>query len=219
MTIFLSYSHGDRGFATLLRRKVLSAGLKIETFVDSELTDPGYSFLREARFCLVLYSKQSVLTECVRLSNRLRRFRAISRILIERTWEPDPQAALVFGGFPSERIAFDPDIAFRRVSDLIGEAEGDTEDGYESLGKRPGGNRNTADPAGQLSDSPSQGFESRSDTDALDQARAPTNARRSRPSKSLRKILTGSGDDALVAQGLPAKGRRLSLRRILRDEE
>lgn len=219
MTIFLSYSHGDRGFATLLRRKVSSAGLKIETFVDSELIDPGYNFLREARFCLVLYSKQSALTECVRLSNSLRRFRAISRILIERTWEPDPQAARVFEGFPSERITFDPDIAFRRVSDLIDEAENDADDGYESLGKRPGRKTGAGDAAGKLSESPAQGFESSSASEALDQSAAPAKVRRSRPAKSLRKILAGSGDDAVSAQSPDAISRRPSLRRILRQKD
>lgn len=219
MTIFLSYSHGDRGFATLLRRKLLSAGLEIEAFVDSELIDPSYDFLREARLCLVLYSKNSVLTECVRLSNRLRHSPAELRVLIERTWEPNPQAALVFEGFPSERIVFDPETAFRRVSDLIADADDDTDDGYESLGKRSGGKGKAGSPAGKLSESPPQGFESGSASEALDQSAAPAKARRSRPSKSLRKILADSADEAIVAQGLPAKDRRPSLRKILREKD
>ena len=218
MTVFLSYSHGDRGFATLLRRKLLSAGLKIEAFVDSELIDPGYDFLREARLCLVLYSRHSVLTESVRLSNRLRQSPAASRILIELKWEPDPQAALVFEGFPSERIAFDHELAFRRVSDLVENAEDDADGGYESLGRRPARVRKSGDPAGKLSESLSQGFESGSASEALDQV-ASAKARRSHPPKSLRKILTGESNKAIVAQGVPAKGRRPSLRRILRDEE
>lgn len=219
MTVFLSYSHGDRGFATLLRRKLLSAGLEIEAFVDSELIDPGYDFLREARLCLVLYSQQSVLTECVRLSNRLRHSPAASRILIEKTWEPNPQAALVFEGFPSERIAFDYEIAFRRVSNLVDEAEDDADDGYESLGKRPGRKTRVGDGAGKLSESPAQGFESSSGSEALDQSAAPAKVRRSRPAKSLRKILAGSGDDAVAAQSPGAKSRRPSLRRILRQKD
>ena len=218
MTVFLSYSHGDRGFATLLRRKLLSAGLKIEAFVDSELIDPGYDFLREARLCLVLYSRHSVLTESVRLSNRLRQSPAASRILIEMKWEPDPQAALVFEGFPSERIAFDHELAFRRVSDLVENAEDDADDGYESLGRRPARKRKAEGPPDKLSEPPSAGLDIGSASEALDQA-PPAKARRSLPPKSLRKILTGESDGAIVARGVPATDRRPSLRRILRDKD
>ena len=218
MTVFLSYSHGDRGFATLLRRKLLSAGLKIEAFVDSELIDPGYDFLREARLCLVLYSRHSVLTESVRLSNRLRQSPAASRILIEMKWEPDPQAALVFEGFPSERIAFDHELAFRRVSDLVENAEDDADDGYESLGRRPARKRKAEGPPDKLSEPPSAGLDIGSASEALDQA-LPAKAQRRLPPKSLRKILTGESDGAIVARGVPAKDRRRSLRRILRDKD
>jgi hypothetical protein len=196
---------------------LLSAGLEIEAFVDSELVDPGYDFLREARLCLVLYSRHSVLTESVRLSNRLRQSPAESRILIELKWEPNPQAALVFEGFPSERIAFDHELAFRRVSDLVKGAEDDADDGYESLGKRPVRRRKAEAPPDRLSESLSAGFDVGSASEALDQA-APAKARSSRPPKSLRKILAGESDRAIVAPGATAKDRHPSLRRILRDK-
>lgn len=122
MTVFLSYARRDERFATQVATKVLASGREVWTFEFSELVDGPHDFLRECRACFVVISRESPITETVRLANRLLRGNIWSRAFCDETWDPDPQSQLMLtkiSPMRPEKIAFDIDIVFRRFLVLI----------------------------------------------------------------------------------------------------
>ncbi len=214
MTLFISYSRRDERFATQITDSLLSSGIEVWRFEYVELVDDLHDLLRECKVCIVFFSANSVLTDAVRLSNRLERRHAHPYICIDEDWEPDDQARHVFRSFPFERIAFDHNKMLGRIVRYITHearallAPGALSDEFQFGPVLP------LDRAQRVADAAAR-YELLSDPDLPSSVRPPSSPPRLlRASKTLREIMQSHSEDELPKSKKPGQLRK---RPALRD--
>lgn len=119
MTVFLSYSRRDERLVADTAALLSAAGVDTRRFefVDYLGERPAAPVYCNAN--IVFYSQRSRITDAVRLSHYLARRPYQKLVLLDETWDPDPQASDAFSTLPRERIAFDANSILARLKTLF----------------------------------------------------------------------------------------------------
>lgn len=119
MTVFLSYSRRDERLVADTAALLSAAGVETRRFEFIEYLGEQARAPVHCNANIVFYSQRSRITDAVRLSHYLARRHYQKLLLIDESWDPDPQATIVFSALPRERLAFEPNTILARLKTLF----------------------------------------------------------------------------------------------------